>query len=240
MARSETGLPERVETVLLDAGGVLLDLDYSYLRRLIESRHRDVNEAALSRAEAVARLEISRRIGEAGNPNEVWRDYFHLILHEVGLPVAGHDPVIDSLWEAHQRVGLWTSAVPGALEVVQGLKGRGLRVGVISNAEGQVARDLDVAGFAGQLDAVVDSHVVGVQKPDPEIFRIGLRELGAEAATSVFVGDVPAIDIVGARAAGIAPILLDRHDLYADADAPRLRSIRELPALLDEQGMLAG
>ncbi len=240
MSHPARSLPDRVATVLLDAGGVLLDLDYPYLRRLIEARHVPVSETALSRAEARARMEFHRRVSEGGTVRGTWRDYFHLILHDVGLPAAAHDGVIDSLWEAHHRVGLWTQAIPGAVDVVTRLRSRGLRIGVISNAEGQVARDLDEAGFRGQLEKVIDSHVVGVEKPDPEIFHIALRELGASAETAVFVGDVPAVDVAGARAAGIAPILLDRHDLYPEADAPRLRSIRELPAFLDEQGVLAG
>ena len=52
--------------------------------------------------------------------------------------------------------------------------------------------------------------------------------------TAIFIGDVPSIDVDGARSAGIAPILLDRHDLYRDVEAPRLRSIKELPPLLED------
>jgi putative hydrolase of the HAD superfamily len=81
---------------------------------------------------------------------------------------------------------------------------------------------------------VVDSHVVGVEKPDPEIFRIALERMDAPAESAVFLGDVPSVDIVGAHAAGIAPILLDRHDLYGDLGERRVRSIRELPAMLGD------
>ncbi len=225
-------LPATVRTVLFDAGGVLLDLDYAYLRRLVRAPGRDATEERLAVAEAHARTRIERRVREGGRTSEAWRDYFHYILHEVGVPAAGHDELIDTLWEAHARVGLWTVAIPGAVDVVKALRARGLRIGVVSNAEGRVARDLDGAGFAGQFETVVDSHVVGVEKPDPEIFRIALRELQMPAETAVYLGDVPAVDVVGAAAAGVAPILLDRHDLYADVAAPRLRAIEELPALL--------
>ena len=86
----------------------------------------------------------------------------------------------------------------------------------------------------GLLDTVVDSHVVGVEKPDPEIFRIALERLSVAAEHAVFVGDVPSVDVAGARAAGIAPILLDRHGMYGDVDAPRLRSLGDLPGLLPD------
>jgi putative hydrolase of the HAD superfamily len=229
-----TDWPKEIETVLLDAGGVLLDLDYAYLRRLIEARHCEVSVEELARLEAVARMEIHRHVANGGRVSEAWRDYFHLILSRVGMPATEQAAIIDALWEAHQRFGLWTVAIPGGPETVADLKRRGFKLGVVSNAEGRVEQDLDAAGYAGLLETVVDSHVVGVEKPDPEIFRIALERMDSPAESAVFLGDVPSVDIVGARAAGIAPILLDRHDLYGDLEERRVRSIRELPAMLGD------
>jgi putative hydrolase of the HAD superfamily len=221
-----------VETLLFDAGGVLLDLDYAYLRRLIESRHGKVSTDELSRYEAAARHEIHRQVTEGGRVSETWRDYFRIILSRVGVPVEERDGIVDSLWEAHQRFGLWTVAIHGAPEIVAAMRGRGLRIGVVSNAEGRVEQDLDSAGYRGLLETVVDSHLVGVEKPDPEIFRIALKRMKVGPESAIYVGDLPSVDIAGARAAGIAPVLLDRHDLYPDEEAHRIRSIEELPALL--------
>lgn len=225
-------LPERVEAVLLDAGGVLVDLDYGYVRRLIASRHGSVPEDELSRAEAIARKEINETVRAGGRVGNSWRDYFHIILGRVGVPGDAHAALIDSMWEAHQRVGLWTVACDGALEAVTELKRLGLRIGVVSNAEGTVARNLDDAGFKGSFETVVDSHLVGVEKPDPAIFRIALERMSLRASRAVYVGDLPEVDVKGARAAGIAPILVDRHDIHPDVDVPRIRSLRELPRLI--------
>jgi putative hydrolase of the HAD superfamily len=224
--------PEEVETVLLDAGGVLLDLDYHYLARLLEARGRDVDIDALSRAESLARTEMQSRVKKGERVSELWRDYFHIILAKVGTPLESHEPIIETLWEAHERIGLWTAPIPGAVETVKVLKEKGFRLAVVSNAEGQVERDLTLAGFDGLFETVVDSHIVGVEKPDPAIFGIALERLDTRAEGAVYLGDVPAIDIAGARAAGIAAVLLDRHDLYPDIDAPRLQSIEEFPAWL--------
>jgi putative hydrolase of the HAD superfamily len=228
------GLPERVEAVLLDAGGVLVDLDYGYVRRLLESRHGEISVEDLSRAEALARREINQTVRAGGRVGDSWRDYFHIIFGRIGIPGDAHTALIDSLWEAHERVGLWTVACDGSLEAVSELKRRGLRLGVVSNAEGTVARNLDDAGYQGAFETVVDSHLVGVEKPDPAIFRIALERMSLHADRSVYVGDLPHVDVEGARAAGIAPILLDRHDLYADVDVPRIRSLRELPELVGD------
>jgi len=229
------GLPDPVKTVLLDAGGVLLDLDYAYLRRLVEARQVEVDEQQLARLEAMARLEIHRQVSAGGRVSDAWRDYFHIILNQVGLPADTRGAIIDALWEAHQRVGLWTIPIDGGPETVGELKRRGYRLGVVSNAEGRVEQDLEAAGYRGLLETVVDSHVVGVEKPDPEIFGIALRRLDARPESTIFIGDVPAVDVDGARAAGVTPILVDRHELYPEAEVLRLGSIRELPALLDGQ-----
>ncbi len=230
---AEEPLPTPLEAVLLDAGGVLIDLDYRYLQRLIEPVHRVVAESELSHAESLARREINRSVGDDEDVSSRWRDYFHTILGNVGVAGDLHPPLIDSLWEAHQRVGLWTVAVEGALEVVSELKRRGFRLGVVSNAEGTVARNLDDAGFTGLFETVVDSHLVGVMKPDPAIFRIALERMSLKADGAVFVGDMPAIDVEGARAAGIVPILLDRHDLHTEVASARIRSLDELPGLVE-------
>lgn len=230
------GLPDKVEAVLFDAGGVLLDLDYAYLRRLIGVRLPAPAIEDLARLEALARDEIHRQVAGGGRVSDAWRDYFHVILGRIGVPAAEQAGIIDSLWEAHQRFGLWTVAIPGSPQVVAELKRRGYRLAVVSNAEGRVEQDLDAAGYAGLFETVVDSHVVGVEKPDPEIFRIALRRLEVAEQHAIYVGDLPAVDLAGARSAGLAPVLLDRYELYADADGPRLRSLEELPALLERVG----
>jgi putative hydrolase of the HAD superfamily len=219
----------RVTTVLFDAGGVLLDLDYAFLKRLLDAHHVATTIEHLSASESVARTTIDRRVREGGRSSEAWRDYFRILLTRVGAPPDGTEEIIDTLAEAHQRVGLWTVAIDGAVETVRTLKQAGHRLGVVSNAEGRVERDLEGAGYAGLFETVIDSHVVGVEKPDPQIFRIAMERMSVAPETAVFLGDVPAIDVVGARAAGLTPLLLDRHDLYASIDVPRLRSIAELP-----------
>lgn len=219
----------RVETVLFDAGGVLLDLDYAFLKRLLDARHVATSVEQLSASESIARTTIDRRVREGGRSSEAWRDYFRILLTRVGAPPDGTEEIIDTLAEAHHRVGLWTVAIEGAVATVRALKDAGHRLGVVSNAEGRVERDLDGAGYAGLFETVVDSHVVGVEKPDPQIFRIAMERMSVAPETAVFLGDVPSVDIAGARAAGLTPVLLDRHDLYTSIDVPRLRSIAELP-----------
>jgi putative hydrolase of the HAD superfamily len=67
-----------------------------------------------------------------------------------------------------------------------------------------------------------------VEKPDPRLFEIALERAGARAETTLHVGDFYWIDVRGARAAGVHPVLLDAAWLYDAADCPRVRSLGEL------------
>lgn len=221
-----------IRTVLFDAGGVLLDVDYARLQEHAAKAGAETTIEALSSAEAQARTEVHRRVTEGESVAGMWREYFHYIFDRVDVPKHLQSEIIDELWATHQAVGLWTHPIDGSIDAVRELKARGYRLGVVSNAEGRVEHDLGRAGYEGLFETVVDSHVVGVAKPDPRIFAIALERMEAEAASTLFIGDVPAVDVAGAEAAGCLPVLLDRHDLYPDAAALRLSSVAGLLELL--------
>jgi len=67
-----------------------------------------------------------------------------------------------------------------------------------------------------------------VEKPDPRMFEMALERSGARAETTIHVGDLYHVDVVGARAAGLRGVLLDEADLYPEADCPRIRGLAEL------------
>jgi putative hydrolase of the HAD superfamily len=101
---------------------------------------------------------------------------------------------------------------------------------VVSNANGTLCAHMDRLGMSRYVHCVLDSQDVGVEKPDPRLFEIALERSGAEAPTTIHVGDLYQVDVVGARAAGLRAVLLDPHDLYAGVDCPRIRSLDELVA----------
>ena len=72
-----------------------------------------------------------------------------------------------------------------------------------------------------------------VEKPDPRFFEIALTRSGARRESTIHVGDLYEVDVVGARAAGITPVLLDAAGLYPDADCDRVRSLGDLVSRLD-------
>lgn len=117
--------------------------------------------------------------------------------------------------------------------MLRALRARGLDVVVASNWDCSLRRVLEGAGLAPLIDAVVASAEVGVAKPDPALFSAALRAVGARPEEAVCVGDSPERDVEGARAAGIAAILLDRRgDLGSVGDVPRVRSLDEALSLI--------
>ena len=81
---------------------------------------------------------------------------------------------------------------------------------------------------ARHFAAVIDSAVEGIEKPDPRLFRLALERVAADADTTLHVGDMYHVDVVGARAAGLRVVLLDSDGLYPDADCPRVASLLAL------------
>ena len=109
-------------------------------------------------------------------------------------------------------------------------------MGVVSNATGQIEGELlrseicqvgDGIGVA--MRCVIDSHVVGVAKPDPQIFEHALAYFAEfERDRIAYVGDSVTMDIGGATAAGLHPVLLDPYDDHPDADFARIKSLHDL------------
>lgn len=121
-----------------------------------------------------------------------------------------------------------------ALPALQAARGRGLRLGVISNSEPTYqARKLAAAGLADAFDAVIISGAVGVAKPDPAIFTHACAALGVAPAAALHVGDRLDLDALGAHGAGLLGVWLDRLGV-ADGErrVPVVPSLADLDALV--------
>jgi putative hydrolase of the HAD superfamily len=127
--------------------------------------------------------------------------------------------------EAGARFVLFDDAEPALAQ----LKRRGLLLGLISNIDRDLSSTYDELGLSSSLDVLVTSLVVGAAKPDPAIFRAALERAGVHAAEAIHVGDMYHSDVLGARSAGIRPLLIDRDGLHQEiSDCPRIRSLGEV------------
>jgi putative hydrolase of the HAD superfamily len=169
-----------------------------------------------------------------------WRD----LVGEVcaGLPGLAFDAFFDHVYAAFADAGNWT-LYPEVAEVLAALRAEGLKLAVVSNFDRRLKPICDGLGLSAAVDALVWSAAVGVAKPNPGIFAEALERLGVPAIAAVHVGDSPAHDVAGARAAGITPVLIDRGRdallpfaaadmLPGTADPLVIGSLRALPELL--------
>ena len=108
------------------------------------------------------------------------------------------------------------------------MRAHGLGLAVVSNANGTLCAHMARLGLDEMVDCVLDSCDEKVEKPDPRIFKIALERSGARPQTTIHVGDLYHVDVVGARNAGLRAVLLDEADLRPDADCLRIRSLDEL------------
>jgi putative hydrolase of the HAD superfamily len=102
-------------------------------------------------------------------------------------------------------------AFAGVPELLAGLRARGLTLGVISNFDHRLYRILEGLELAGYFDSVTISSEAGYAKPSPEIFRAAMRRHGIDAAGTIHVGDSEPLDVAGAQAAGITPLLVEHR-----------------------------
>ena len=222
--------------MLFDLGGVLVHLDYAAIAEEAAQLGMALDAAALPRAEGLARRAIDARAGVLGavpgtDASRV-PSYFDDLLNGAGIAEDARRELVARLQAHNRERSLWRVPFACARATLESLRRSGLRLGVVSNADGRAAAILQATGLAPSLEVIVDSHHEGVEKPDAEIFRRALARLGVRAEDSIFVGDIVSIDVVGARNAGLRPVLLDAAGAYRDVeDCARIERPGELLAL---------
>ena len=138
-------------------------------------------------------------------------------------------------------IDLWRQHVRGSVDGLRRLEQRGLKLGIVSNADGTIEEQLRRgeicqvgSGLGVPVLAIVDSHIVGIAKPAAEIFRHALEPLGVEAERAVYVGDTVRYDVRGARAAGLEPVHFDPYGLCPERDNhAHVARLADIEALLD-------
>jgi len=221
----------RFDAVWLDAGGVLVLPDPTVLGPLLAyyggstdlDRHRRAHYAAMAVKSAQGAQEMD------------WRDYDRVYVASLGVPLDDVEEAAALL--GHTRTAaLWRWPIADSLAALRALDAAAVPLGVVSNASGQIERVLQRSavcqvgpGAGVSVRCVVDSHVVGVAKPDPAIFAHAEAHFaGVDRARVAYVGDSVTMDVGGATAAGLHPILLDPFDDHPGADFERIRSLADL------------
>ncbi len=223
-----------IETVFLDAGGVLVFPNWTRVSEALARYHVHVTADALATAEfrAKRRIDFGDTISATNDSQRGWL-YFNLTLEEAGVaPSAATEAALEELATYHRQENLWESVPADVMPTLKRLRDLGLKLVVVSNANGRLRHLFDRVGLTSALDILFDSHEEGVEKPDPRLFQIALERAHGRPETTLHVGDLYHVDVAGARAAGLHAVLLDIAGLYDGCDCPRIRALADLPATI--------
>jgi 2-haloalkanoic acid dehalogenase type II len=129
---------------------------------------------------------------------------------------------------------------PDVPQTLRRLKSAGYRLGVVSNRRKSYEEQLAGLGLLEYFELCLYAGDLERWKPNPEMFAIALRQLDLPGQAVVYVGDNYYADVVGARSAGLWPVLLDADNLFPEAGCPQIAHMGGLSALLKEQAVQAG
>ena len=157
-----------------------------------------------------------------------------IILDELGI-----DMDTDEAW-SQIRINMSKTEysrilLPGAKELLSGLRESGYRLGIVSNNDGKTAEKCEQVGIAEYFKIIIDSTNVKLIKPDKNIFLLASQKLGTEPKDMLHIGDLYGADILGAMNAGIETIWINRKDGidYEEINVLQARDLLELSELLE-------
>jgi putative hydrolase of the HAD superfamily len=162
---------------------------------------------------------------------QYWREYTENLLNSTGLPMDSLDDLTESISGAFCSPKSWAPYYD-VKPTLEKLRDSGCIMAIVSNAEVCLYRTLEMNDLSQYFETVVISEEVGVEKPDPSIFREALSRLDILPEKCVHTGDMVDADVRGARESGITPVWLDRNQMGRyTTDMLRINTLTDLPVM---------
>ncbi|MDO8527260.1 MAG: HAD-IA family hydrolase [Deltaproteobacteria bacterium] len=220
------------KVIFFDAGNTIFYFDSLFLKKELAKINIPLDAEKMDAVHPQASRNLGRLINIIPEYWERYRvSHFHWF-ELAGMPKEHFAPALEVLRYHSERYLFWCHFPIAIRQMLVDFKKQGIKLGIISNAEGQVATQVRHLEAESIFDTVIDSHVVGVAKPDPKIFEIALESVKEKPEEAWHVGDMYETDVAGARAAGLTPILFDAHDHYPQADCIRITQMLQLKDIL--------
>lgn len=227
--------------VLLDVGGVFLLPSREHIRSaLSQVGHNIDSDHAIDRAHYVSARVFPMDLEGEEFMGPYWQDYLDRYARTLEVDDALVPEAVEHLRNEYVTGALWSHEIEGARAGLGQLEETGVTVGIVSNSDGTIGArlyEMEICqvgpGPGVDVHCLIDSGQVGVEKPDPKIFDIALDSLDLSPEEVWYVGDTPAFDVVGARRAGIRPILMDPFEVNGDYGVKCVRSLGEVAAMIE-------
>jgi putative hydrolase of the HAD superfamily len=219
--------------LLFDAGGTLVFPDQSFLIQQAQTYGLQLSHEQLFIGHCQLIYDLDRYADEHGQLPPVWpQGYVLALLEKLGLTGPAVKAIDQASQARNRHQSLWAFTFDWMSEALSQLARHGYQMSVISNSDGRARDTLAAVGLDHYFEQIFDSTLLGVEKPDPAIFKIALRELNLLPAEALYIGDVYHIDVAGANRAGLGCLHLDPLGLYAAWPGVHLPDVRHLPAWL--------
>ncbi|MFZ4515399.1 MAG: HAD family hydrolase [Acidimicrobiia bacterium] len=227
------------DAVLLDVGGVFHLPGHETIIDLYRRFGLDVSGKDLNYAHYCGAARFHDGLDLDHNNTEIWKAYLDAHAEALEVPSDVWPEIRPHLDQAFAALDQWSHQIEGSVAGAEELKAAGVRIGIVSNADGTVAARLAESktaqvgpGPGVDVEVIIDSGAVGITKPDARIFQLALDAMGLDPSSTWYVGDMPAFDVVGARNAGLTPILMDPHDLHRTTTVTRVKHLSEVADLV--------
>lgn len=230
----------RLRAVFFDVGETLVHVDPSFAELFVriigeEGQERSLEEVRDASAHVYARFSEAARdrsmwTTSPERSRAFWLSVYERMLDDLGVPDG--DGLATTLHREFTRLenyALFDDVRPALTE----LEEAGLRLGVVSNFEAWLEEWFGVHELLETFPIRVISGIEGIEKPDERIYRLALERAGVAASESAYVGDNPEFDVDPPAALGMFAVLVDRRGRFPDHPGPRVRDLRDLPAILE-------
>ena len=218
---------------------VLFDLDNTLTHRdlTVQAYSRYLAEhyaSAFLQVEPEQIIEIVRRIDNGGYPKKellthgsIGASAAYALLQELSWL---KPPSLDELAQFwFNQFGRFAVEMPNATQVLTQLKSEGYRLAIVSNGGHDTRLNtIRGLGIADYFDAIISSGLVGVSKPNVEIFQMTAKKLGVLPEHCLYIGDHPINDVQGAENAGMHALWM--QGFHPDADEIPYK-IQQLPEI---------
>ena len=220
---------ETIRAVFFDFGDTLVSLSPSKEELFVQAARSlglELSLAAVRRAYQIVDFHNKYSSVHLKDRAGFYRSYNEQLCEAIGI--SSHFEELLPILATHFREKKNWQLVAGAAEVLSFLHQREIPLALVANWDRDLPELAARLGIRQFFSTIVSSQEAGVEKPNPAIFNRALANLSlsVEAKTILYVGNEYRADVLGARNAGLTPVLIDRNGLYPHADCLCYDSLR--------------
>ena len=160
-----------------------------------------------------------------------WAEYNAIILAGLDVPAEQHPALAERIYTTAWQPQNW-QIFPDVMTTLEALRDEGIRMMIISNFVDTLRAVCELHQVAPFFEDIIASVDAGAMKPDSRIFRLALGRLGVEPEEAWHVGYNYWADVLGSRAVGMIPVLVDRERSVPNPDCLVVHSLDELVGIV--------